>query len=478
VSVAPLRPSTAPLRLPLPARRREPARADRVRDDRAWIAIVAGCLALGALSLVGPSQPTYDPMSWIIWGREIAHGTLDTVQGPSWKPLPMLFTVPFSGFGDAAPQLWLVVARAGGLLGIAMGARLAWRLAGWPAGLIAGVAILASEGYAYGAWRGNSEGLLTALVLWAVARHLDGRHTWAFVLGFGAALLRPEVWPFWGLYGLWLGWTQPERRVLVAALFAAIPLAWFVPEYLGSGDFLRAASRARQPNLDSAAYAAFPAFEVLRRSFAVLPLVIGAGALAALGTALRRRSGEHDHIVLVLGGTAAALLLAVALMTQGGFSGNLRYVVLPVAFVCVLAGAGWVEAVRYVRRRGGLLAAVSLALIGLAGAGYAARAAEPEWSRSVAATVREANGIDELPNLIALAGGRDAINRCGPIYSGRFEVPAVAWQLHRHLEDVDIFPLTPGVALAMRGSALAHDPRFPTYAGTTRWVAGRACGRP
>ena len=29
-------------------------------------------------------------------------------------------------------------------------------------------------------------------------------------------------------------------------------------------------------------------------------------------------------------------------MTQAGFAGNLRYVALPAALVCVLAGAGWV----------------------------------------------------------------------------------------------------------------------------------------
>src|SRR4051794_23585210 len=241
-----------------------PSRGD---NRRSWQLMLGGCVLLAVLSLLLPGEPTYDPTSWIIWGREIAEGTLSTTRGPSWKPLPVLFTTPFSLFGDdAAPQLWLVVARAGGLLGIVMGYRLAARLAGRSAGVIAAVAILASEGYVYNAWRGNSEGLLVGLTLWAVERHLDGRRTWAFVLGFGAALLRPEVWPFWGLYGLHLAWREPHRRALVGALFAAIPVAWFLPEYLGSGDFLRAAARARQPRLDSAAYADFPALEVLRRA--------------------------------------------------------------------------------------------------------------------------------------------------------------------------------------------------------------------
>jgi hypothetical protein len=28
------------------------------------------------------SQPTYDPWAWIIWGREITQGALDTSLGP------------------------------------------------------------------------------------------------------------------------------------------------------------------------------------------------------------------------------------------------------------------------------------------------------------------------------------------------------------------------------------------------------------
>src|SRR4051794_822356 len=44
-------------------------------------------LGLAALSFLMPSAPTYDPWSWIIWGREIVHLDLSTVDGPSWKPL-------------------------------------------------------------------------------------------------------------------------------------------------------------------------------------------------------------------------------------------------------------------------------------------------------------------------------------------------------------------------------------------------------
>src|SRR4051812_35965806 len=70
--------------------------------------VLVGCLAVSALTLLWISTPTYDPWAWIMWGREIAHFDLNTTGGPSWKPLPILFTIPFSVFGDdVAPYLWL-----------------------------------------------------------------------------------------------------------------------------------------------------------------------------------------------------------------------------------------------------------------------------------------------------------------------------------------------------------------------------------
>ena len=103
--------------------------------------VIVGCLALSALTLLFPSTPTYDPWAWIMWGREILHLDLVTDGGPSWKPLPVLFTTPFSLFGaEAAPDLWLWIARAGALLALAMAFRLARRLVGrGAAGVVAGV---------------------------------------------------------------------------------------------------------------------------------------------------------------------------------------------------------------------------------------------------------------------------------------------------------------------------------------------------
>jgi hypothetical protein len=441
----------------------------------AWL--ILACLAVGAVSVHTLSAPTYDPWAWIVWGREILHGDLVTLEGPSWKPLPVLFTTPFSLFGDdTAPDLWLVVARAGGLLAFAMAFRLGARLAGPWAGAIAVFSLLLADEFIYNFARGNSEGLLVAFVLWAIEEHLNGRRSHAFVLGFAAALLRPEVWPFWGLYGLWLvyqawGGSPPWRELALVGGLAVLTLVlWFVPEYLGSGDFLRAAERARTPNPDSAAFAASPFLEVFRRSTGVLALPVYAGAVIATAIAIRRR----DRVQLALAAMAAILMLAVALMTEGGFAGNLRYVALPAALLCVLAGAGWVEVVRGARRWGPLVAIVLVA----ASIPFA-RADFRHLEEDRALTMYESNFYG--PNLkaaIAKAGGEEKIKSCGHVFTGPFQVPALAWRLHMHTNEVEIYIFGPGTALSMGATHLSVDPRYPQYTKTRHWIVGSSCGRP
>ena len=254
-----------------------------------------------------------------------------------------------------------------------MAYRLAARLAGPAAGVIAAVALALADEFVRNFARGNSEGLLVAFCLLALERHLDGRRRDAFLLGFLAGLLRPEVWPLWALYGLWyvaVEWRgRPPWRTLAlvggSGLFTLV--VWFVPEYLGSGSLLRAAERALQPNPDSAAFAASPFLEVFRRSASVLSAPVYAGALIAVVLAAVRRREHFAGVVATLAVLSTALMLAVAAMTEGGFAGNLRYVALPAAMVCILAGAGWVGLYRLVRRR------ASAGAAGGAGRGRAGR---------------------------------------------------------------------------------------------------------
>ena len=411
--------------------------------------LAAGCLALAALSLLLPSSPTYDPWAWIIWGREIVELDLNTREGPSWKPLPVLFTTVFALFGDdAAPQLWLLVGRTGALLALVLCFRLATRLAGPIAGAIAAAGLLIEDEYVFHGARGNSEGILVALALLAVDRHLNERRDQAFAAAVGCALLRPETWPFVAAYGLYAMVREPRLRPWVIGSGMVVLALWFVPEQLGSGDWQRASERARDPLPDSAAFADHPFFETLRRSSEVLPWALSLLSLAGMALVAPRR------VVLGMGGLAAALLIVVAAMTQAGYSGNLRYVALPAAFVCVLAGAGAVRAVQAVGPRAAQVAlTVGLAgVLAFTGSSYVDHVRED--LRFVDA---EADLNADLERAIDRAGGAASVRRCGPVYTSPFEVQTLAWLLHLHGELVDLFPLGEGTVFKSRFN------RFPVF---------------
>ncbi len=447
---------------------------DQRPPARPWRLLLVGCFALATLSLLLPSVPTYDPWAWLIWGREILHGELVTTSGPSWKPLPVLFTTPFALLGSTgAPLAWLVVARAGGILAFAMAYRLGARLAGPVAGAVAAAGLILSREFIFNFARGNSEGILVAVCLWAIERHLDGRRADAFLLGIAAALIRPEVWPLVAAYGLWLLWRDRNRgnATLVVGGGIVVALLWLVPEYVGSGDFLRAASRAREPKLDSPANAAHPFLAVLDQAVPILSTPIYVGAVVALLVAIRRR----DRVVLALGAGAAVMMVAVAAMTEGGFAGNMRYVALPAAFVCVLSGAGWVWLGRAVRSRGGALALGALVVAASVFAFPHVRADARQLRGDALMVADEARFYGSVPEAISAAGGAEGLKACGPIYTGAFQTQTVAWYLHLHETDVDIEPAPPGVAIAPIFEPLSRDARFPVIARTERWVVGASC---
>src|SRR5581483_2923212 len=81
----------------------------RLREAPFASALLA-CVALALISgAVLPTVPSYDPWSWIVWGREVfdPHLSLLIGGGSSWKPFPVLFTAWY-GLFSAAPWLWVV----------------------------------------------------------------------------------------------------------------------------------------------------------------------------------------------------------------------------------------------------------------------------------------------------------------------------------------------------------------------------------
>lgn len=471
--------------------------AARVRPLRIWPVIV-GCLAISAVTLLFPSTPTYDPWAWLLWGREILHLDLVTEGGPSWKPLPVLFTTPFSIFGEGvAPYLWLWVARAGALLALAMAFRLARRLAGGGvAGVVAGVFavafLLTTYQFVRDSMLGNSEATLAALSLWGMERHLDGRRDHALYLGFGAALVRPEAWPFLGAYGIWLWFREPELRLRVAAAGLLIPVLWFGPELWGSGEPLRASTRATNPNPGSAAFADHPGLEVAKRFHerTVLPLELSAlVAVAVAAMAWHRRRAQRE--VLLLLGAGVAWLGLVAFMTERGYAGNQRYLIVTTAAVCVLGGLGVARV--FQGARAGIARVTDSTRVaisvGVAACVLGAAALAPIASDKVD-NVRvtldelryEASLWGNLPDIIHKAGGRDRLLACGNVYSGPFQTQMVAYEMGIHGIEVGSLGGTPAPGVVFRTHTVPHGPlvanltdhRFRLVTTNERWRVATA----
>ncbi len=416
--------------------------------------ITAGCMALATISLFGPSQPSYDPWAWLVWGREVAHFSLDTTSGPSWKPLPVMFTTlfaPFSALDDGIPPaLWIVVARTGGLLAIVLAFKLAARLAGgpslrrWTAGTVAaGALLLTPEWFRY-LIHGNEVPLAIALALAAVDRHLDGSRRTAFVLGAVVCLARPELFGFLLLYGAYLCWTEPSTRTLVGVTAVLVVAAWIVPSWIGAGSPLYAGNQARSEPSWSLSLAPSPWRAAL--SVAQAQSLLAIELLAVVGVAgvlARRRAGslgpERPGVVVALGAFALTMVALYAGMTQAGFSGNARYVLPAVAAIAVLGGVGAALTGELLVRTAGTRRPV----VGAAIAGAVLLlAVVPEIRSHVRATRMETSESLERSRLHSQLDR--AVQRVGAGYVLLFGPPTVnrsfqthlAWDLKLHLSDV------------------------------------------
>jgi hypothetical protein len=376
----------------------------------------------------------FDPEAWLIWGRDLTRGTLDTSAGPSWKPLPVLVTTPFSVVPSAAPVLWLVVARAGAILAAAGALALAARLGGRGAGLTAGTILALSPWWLLNGWLGNSEGILAAAVLWAVVAHLDGRPRAAAALGLAAGLLRPEIWPFLAAYALHRWRTAPEDRGVLAAGAALWALLWLGPDVAGAGGALGASDAALGPATDeSAANAAVPFAAVLWDAVEIVspPALAAAVAGALLGGRPAR----------LLGAAAAGYVLLVAVATQAGYAGNPRYLVPAAAAGAVLAGVGAVAAGRRVAGPRGAVAA-ALALVAAVALVETADRSDAVDQVRLRAALRA-----DFERLVDGHGGAAGLRACGTVRTSSEKRSLVARRLDVPLGDIEAAPVRPGLVL-------------------------------
>jgi hypothetical protein len=289
-------------------------------------------------------------------------------------------------------------------------------------------------------------------VLGSVLAHLDGRHRTALAIGVAAGLLRPEVWPFLGLYVLWLWRDEPRQRAAGAVAIAVVGFGWLLPDALGTGGLFAAGSTARATASEgSAQLAAVPFLAVLWDAVEQLGVVAAPFAVAAL-VPWRRASPTARALALA----GAAYVLIVAVSAQAGFAGNPRYLVPAEALFCVLAGVG---AARF-----GAPAAVVLAVaLAITQYGHVR-----DDLRSIGWRAQQREHLDLA---IERAGGAHALEACGRVQSGYAARALVASRLDADIATVHL--PRPGTRVLVRAPGEDGAPYQPAGIppGLTRRVA-------
>ena len=379
---------------------------------------------------------------------------------PAFKPLTVAVCALLAPLEEAAPEVWVIVARAGMVLAVILAFRLGRDLGGTAAGVAAAAGVaLCGDLIGYSA-AGAEPGWTIAFALAGIEAWRADRPRAALACGVACALLRVEAWPFLLVFGLMLWRRRPEDRALLVACAAAIPALWFVPELLGSGDVLRSGARARVPNPGQPALSDLPALASLWAAAKLLLIPLWIGVVLAL----RDRSAR---LVAAAGG---AWVLLVAAMAEAGFSGEPRYA-LPGVALLAIAGAAGLARVAFARRVVVGVAVVAAAVPAVVELRDVRDAQAHQWALA-----------RDLGDAVAAAGGREAVLACGRPYVGRYRGPLMAYALEvaKRTVEPDLAPRAPGVVFRARlttASAPAPEagPPFREAVRVGEWEVLRNC---
>jgi len=405
------------------------------------VASAAGLLIVSLLILLwAKTRPGFDPYGWLVWGRQTVAGNLNTNAAPSWKPLPYLFTAPYGVFGHYQLWLWMVTSLAVSLAGAVFAGRIAFRLtadggserryAAWAAAAFAAAGYFGLSSYWHYMLSAQSDPMIVTLCLGAIDCHLSRRHRWAYTLAALAALGRPEVWLFLGLYTIWAWLRVPSMRRLIVVELVLVVLLWFgIPALTSRTPFVAASNalgsgRRLKSN---------QVFGTIGRFKDLNPIVIELTALLAVVLAVVRR----DRVTLALAAGVCGWVIVEIAFALHGWPGLGRYMYEPAGVLIVLAGVGvgrvLVEAPR-ISRVAGWAGIALVAVIVLALVPPALSRARSEHHDIVDQRTRTAE-IGKLTGTISRLGAA-RLRACGEPLTRLEYQTILAWNLHVNVATV------------------------------------------
>lgn len=332
---------------------------------------IAWALALGlvAWALAGRGLANYDTLYALVWGRDLAHGTLpdyDVSLAPTPHPLATLAGVllsPTGATGAIGATLVLAFVWLGALGWVTYRLGEAWinRAAG---ALAAAIVLTRRPVLDFGA-RAYVDVPYLVLVLTALLVETRRPRAGASVLVLlgVAGLIRPEAWLFSAAYLAWL-WIGGVRDPRLWALAAAAPLLWALTDLIVTGDPLHSLTGTRDTAQELKRVTGLDEVPVTvpRRLGEILrePVLFGAAGGGLLALAFLRARVALGAIAGVVALAAFCVLAAAGLPILG------RYLLGPATILAVFCGAGafgWAELPRGHpwRRRWAWFGAVTLA---------------------------------------------------------------------------------------------------------------------
>jgi hypothetical protein len=268
--------------------------------------------------------------------------------------------------------------------------------------------------------------MLVTFVLAAIDMFLIGRYRWTLLFGLLAALGRPEVWPFLGLFMLWAWFKVPRMRWMLVGAGAVIVFMWFgIPTITNgrpniSGELAKLSPRALKSNRFFGTLGRFHELEYL-------PVWIAAGLTAAVAFVRRR------WVVAALAVAAVGWVVVEIAFAYHGWPALPRYMFEAAAVAAVVAGVGvgWLllEAPRIGRgipRWAGAVVAGVLVISLIPGALTRART-ERRDLRHERARTHEISLLGSMSNAL---GGSAHIRRCGQPVTDVGYVSSLAWLYH------------------------------------------------